>query len=959
VGLFDETNEIPSARDRQRLANCENTLFDWLIRKAEADLELAQAFAASETQRADQIKRLEATLVGQISVLQHQVVESREAELSDLKSEIFACADRVARIESAKASGEATREFVHNELGNLRSQLSDRQTELEFRHSGFERVGETLSAQIQALEEKIHEKLEDLRATRGELHRFQSETQSLTELIGQTQSAASQARTLAARNAEQFEQTADDLKRDLAALKADLDEQKRNASLPKSLLKDVAESLGAKLEETQNRLAEEHEAQLGHDARLGQFDSGLVALAGRITQSETQVLKTQESLQREARAAADFRNEIENQLAALRRTLNEAQARESAVQEIGVSLRANVEEWQHQAAQKLMLLESRDAGRAKSVNELEESLGSRLAELESCTGEKLCALASGHEELLRLKPEIQSLAQRVIHAETATQRAQIQANTDAMRVEQLEKSFKSEIVAIKAELSEQQRALRPPDEQMREIEAKLDAKIDELQRQLAIEREGLGHWEKGLRESFSSELSAMQARLSERQSQIEHRYARLDRLEDSVAASIHGLEDQLKEELHLQDHGHEQLAKFRSEFDALSERTSQLESQAHQAQITAAANRQMVEEATANFKAEMAALKACLDARPAAPAADMVSDIRERLGAKLHQLEEQMARKFSRYDSRDLERTQQAEETFNALKNELGDFKAIFNQQQSSIPSVDALSRVIDESLHAKIYDLDQKLAERLSIIDHRDADRAQLAQETIESLRSEISALKSSTSDRPTASWQLALQALEESLAAKVQELQQHVEQKLVLRDKRDAERTHQAQQVITGLQTEMTRLKADLSERPTAVSMFDPALSALEYNLSAKIHELSQHVAQKFTALDNRDAELKELKDRSQSLVQRVTQLSAVVQSAQTLETTAVQPMTTPPAPGAAQASGPGPLAGESPVRAQAASEKEQLIRLQERMSSEIERVRVELKERSGRWKVRKSAS
>jgi hypothetical protein len=38
---------------------------------------------------------------------------------------------------------------------------------------------------------------------------------------------------------------------------------------------------------------------------------------------------------------------------------------------------------------------------------------------------------------------------------------------------------------------------------------------------------------------------------------------------------------------------------------------------------------------------------------------------------------------------------------------------------------------------------------------------------------------------------------------------------------------------------------------------------------------------------------------------------------------------------------------------------SEKEQLVNLQDRMSSEIERVRAVLKERSGRWKVRQTSS
>ena len=38
---------------------------------------------------------------------------------------------------------------------------------------------------------------------------------------------------------------------------------------------------------------------------------------------------------------------------------------------------------------------------------------------------------------------------------------------------------------------------------------------------------------------------------------------------------------------------------------------------------------------------------------------------------------------------------------------------------------------------------------------------------------------------------------------------------------------------------------------------------------------------------------------------------------------------------------------------------AEKEQLKQLQQRMSAEIERVRAELKEKSGRWKIRKGVT
>jgi len=971
VGLFDEKSETPSNRDGGRMGSGKDTLFDWLVRKAEADLGLAEAFAAGETQRVDQIKHLEITLVGQIAELQHQILESRDAELNDLKSEISVYSDRMTRIEGAKAPGDATKEFVHDELGVLRAQLSGRQTDLETRYSGFEKLEESFGAQIRALEDKIREELGGVRAAQGELRHLKSEAQSLTERVGQTESTAWQIRTFAARNAQQLEHTAENLKGEIAALKAvfaELNEQQCNLRRPESLLNEITQSLGAKIEEILSRLAQDHHAQLGRDAQLGQLDSGLAMLAERMTQTESLSRETHARAGGEVSPASDFREKIATELAALYVKLSEAQMRQRAIEDLEASLRAKLEEWQHQAAQKIMLLESHDAEHEKSARELGASLGAKLAEQEERTGEKLRALASGPEGLARLKPEIQTLTQRIGQIESVAQRVQSQADADAKRTGQLEEGFKSAITALKAELAElndQQRALRPPEAQMSEIEHKLGVKIDELQRQLAVEREGFDHWGKGLRESFSAELSAMQVRLSERQSQIEYRHSRLERLEETVKASIQELEAQLKEKLQSQDYDREQWGQLRSEFGALGERTSQLESQGRQAEGRATATHQHVEQRLADLCGEFSAFKASFDQRPASSSESLIRGLEETLGANLSQLEEQVSQKFSLYDSRDSERVQQTEQALNRLKAELGTFRADFVQQQSGLPSAESLSYSIRESLRIKIHELDQQLAERFTLIDSRDAERARQADETLEALhseiavlRGEITALKLGLNERPEVTADAALRGVEESFGAKIQDSQHQVADKLVLLDKRDAERSQKAEQIIAGFTTEMAKLKTDLLQRPAVMTSSDPALRCLEENLSAKINELNQQVTQKFSVFESRDAELKELKDRSQSVIQRVAQLSAAIQGAQNSGPVTVQFVPAPPEASAA----PAPEANaksENPAETQAPSEKEQLVKLQERMSTEIERVRAELKERSGRWKVRRSAS
>jgi DNA repair exonuclease SbcCD ATPase subunit len=971
VGLFDEKSETLSNRDGRRTDGDKDTLFDWLEKKAEADFGLAQAFAAGETQRAEQIKRLETTLVGQIAELQHLVLENREAELNDLKSQISVCADRVARIEGVKTPSDATKEFVEDELSVLRAQLSGRQTELETRYTGFERLGESLGAQIRALDEHICEESNCIRAAQGELRHVKSEAQSLTERVGKAESTAWQTGTLASRNAQQLEQTAETLKGEIDALKAafaHLNDQQRSLLRPDSLLKEIGQSLGAKIEDILGRLAQEHHAQLGRDHRLGELDSGLATVAERMTETELLARETRAMAQAELSSASDFREKIAKGIAVLHTNFSEAQLRQSVIEDREASLRARLEELQQQAEQHFMLLESRDTEQVKSAREIGASLDAKLEAQEERIGEKIRSLASGHEELLCLKPEVETLAQRINLMESAALGVQSQADEAAKRAEQLEAGFKGAITALKAELvefNEQQRAFRLPDELMREMERKLDAKIDELERQLAVEREGFDHWAKGLRESLSSELSAMQARLSERQSQLEYRYSRLDRLEETVMASIGGLEAQLKEKLQPQDRDREQWAKLYSEVGALGERTSRLEAQGHQAADRAEASNLHVDQRLADLRGEISACQASFDQRLALSPESIIGALEDSLRSNLSQLEERVTQQFTLYNSRDSERAQLTEQALERLKTELGTLKAAF-EQQSDLPCADSLSQTIQESVGTKFHELDQKLAERFMFIDSRQAECVRQSNETVEALQSgiaalwgEIAALKSGVNERPAAPADSVIHGLEESFGAKIQGLQQEVAQKLILLDSRDAERSQQVEQIIAGLTTEMAALKTDFIQRPTATTATDPALGGMVENLNAKIHEFSLQVTEKFKVFESRDAELKELKDRSQSLTHRVAQLSTAIQGFKNMEPVAPQPGSAPPEARAVQVSEANAEGDERPKVTHTPSEKEQLVKLQERMSSEIERVRAVLKERSGRWKVRKSAS
>jgi DNA repair exonuclease SbcCD ATPase subunit len=958
VGLFDQKSENPSNHEPLWMAKSKDTLFDWLVRKAEADLGVAQALASDENQRLNQIKQLETTLVGEISKLQHQIIENREAELNALKSEIVACADRIARFESTQGTVDIAKQ-VAQELDDLRAQLFGRQSELEDRYSGLERLGESLGAHIRAFEKDVRDKLDGINTVQAETRHFHSETQSLGERISHVESATWQARTLALRNAQQLEDTGENLRAEVLALKAsfaDSDDKQRSLLLPETLLQELA----AKVEEFQNQVAQTHNRQLDGDHQLSRLASGVSILAERMTRVEELSRRTNALAEAEVTSATDFRNKTTDDMATLHAKLHDPAVHQT-IQELEVALRSKIQEWEHQAAQQFILLEARDAERENNARELVATLGAKLAEQEARTHKELRALASDQEGLSRIRPEVQALAQRMADTESAAHRAQVHADANAKEAGEFENRLSNVFADLKAEVSklaDERRAFYQSQDELREIERKLDVKVNEIQRQLAIEREGFDHWGKGLRESFGGELSAIRVRLSERQAQIEHRYAALECWQETMNASLEDVCHRVQESSQSQTRDDQAWRTVKSDLSALAERVGELETRACEAEDRAAALSHDSEQRIANLKLEIGTLEEFLDQRKFSSSDMIVANLEEKLSARISDFEERFASQLSQYDTAVNEWAEQSEQIVSRVQNELTLLKADLDQRQNLTSYGLQLPPAVEEALSSKLRGLEQQLETRFSRIENHETEHAQAANKMFETLQSELAAIKAGLNQGIEIPNESSMGAFRESIGVQLHELQQHLAETLSLLESRDVERNQRAEQAITGLKLEMTALSAEITQ-PRPISAADPVFRGLEEKLSANIEALRQHTDERFSTFDRREAELKELKERSQSLMQRVTQLSGAIQASQKMVVPAPQPMTWSIAGNAVPAPAANPNREETLPEMQARSEKEQLIKLQERMSSEIERVRAELKERSGRWKVRKSAS
>jgi DNA repair exonuclease SbcCD ATPase subunit len=598
-----------------------------------------------------------------------------------------------------------------------------------------------------------------------------------------------------------------------------------------------------------------------------------------------------------------------------------------------------------------MLLEIRDAEREKSVREFSANLNAMLAEQEARTDEKLRTAANDRDELWRLKPELQSLAERMSDVNSAMQKVRTHAEASANDVARIENHFSNEIAGLHAELTQvvdQQRAFRLSQNDQSEIERKLSVAVDEIERQLAIEREGLDHWGKGLRESFAAELIGVQARLSERQSQIEHRHLGFERWQEAIKASVDALEIQLKENLPSPT-SQQESSRIDSDLNALLERVNRFETRADQAEERSAALSRDTDQRLGDLRREIGVLERSLNQRGLSTSDSIAQTVEEKLAAKLGELEERFTNQLNQYNRNVSECTRQAEAMASRAQHELAVLRTALESQNTASPVL-TFSPALEEALCTKLCELEQKLTARFSQLENRDAERTEHLK-MFATLESELAALKNSLSQVTDAPPDSSISNLRESTDKHMRELQRHLEEKLIVAEKR-------VEQAATDFNTEMAALRGQLTGQSGAVSPADPVVLALEAKLSAKIEELHHLMGERFGAFDSREADIKELKQTSQSVIQRLTRLGAEIQRPH--DTVSALQTVAPRVEVSADAGPQGAMKFEENLaEIHARSEKEQLIKLQERMSAEIERVRAELKERSGRWKVRKTVS
>jgi hypothetical protein len=182
----------------------------------------------------------------------------------------------------------------------------------------------------------------------------------------------------------------------------------------------------------------------------------------------------------------------------------------------------------------------------------------------------------------------------------------------------------------------------------------------------------------------------------------------------------------------------------------------------------------------------------------------------------------------------------------------------------------------------------------------------------------------------------------------------------------------TVQIAQQRDGVTAELATLRAQVGDSQAR----EAAFRGIEGRLNVKIHELQNQLGERMASLDRRDGDLRELKAQVQTFIRQMTAAPAGMRPSNVSVTNQVQesaPISldtgtrVTPAEDRLRAVPPRPEVTQQPPQAvlRPGGEPEdqllvegadQLRVLQARMSADIERARAELKEKSGRWKVRR---
>lgn len=483
--MADDKHDQPLASQTIGAANGKDVLYGWLVGRAAADLGLAQAIAASEAQRAEQIKRLEEALLGQMRELQ----------------------DNQATVSGSSADGAEI-----DRLKDRVQQFGERQNFLEAQQLTIGQIENQLSAKITELQAQIEQPL--AMGANAEVNALRADLAALTQRLEQAEaSAARESAPGDERLAE--EQIALIVHEQTAALKTQLLEQLQKPTSFASEFTALETSFQKKLDALQQEIREKAALLRLRDGELSDLRVQLAGVAQRLDQAAAAAPPQTSASEREAERALWQRDFDDRLTARLRELGDEIRGKLHGItsakvdqeqfrgETLALTARIAQLEQRHPEANAAAAAQAREAyqatlalgveiaalksalldqQRAQSneglIRNVEEMLRGQIHELRDLVVQNQRGILEGDNQFKELRSEIQSLMQRQVQSESLVQQTHALVTQESA---QIYGGLKADLAAIEAQLNER----RTRDAALQGIEEALNLRLRELHGQLA------------------------------------------------------------------------------------------------------------------------------------------------------------------------------------------------------------------------------------------------------------------------------------------------------------------------------------------------------------------------------------------------------------------------------------------------------------------------------------------
>ena len=593
-------------------------------------------------------------------------------------------------------------------------------------------------------------------------------------------------------------------------------------------------------------------------------------------------------------------------------------------------------------------LAASEAQRVEQIKRLEDSLLAQIHELQNQPniGASVDTQAA---QVLELKTEFDNVAERLGQLEAIAQQA-VQSRDQRM----------SDTAMLQTEIGRQQDLLEAQRARFQEIEEGVSARFRDLEQQIRTQSESTDKTDPNL-EELRLDLRAVADRIARAELSTRHLKAQTsdeaERARERVASHVKSENAELRAELF------EQLERLQASQSVVNNLAETFETRLEDLR------RELGENAFARISAEVQGLRTQIESvtqrvgsvpLTATPLVDLDAErarwnkeADESTSSRVRELDNEIQDKLRSIAGIEVDREnfqvelrtltdrvakieQTATHTAASLGDELSSIQAGLSRQQQQQQVTDALLKSVEETIRAKFQEIQNYLVQQQSSFQHREAQSAELKTE-MQRLVQRIAEVESTA---------------QRAHALMVNENQQTV-------------------QLTEGFRAEMADLRGRLNERPS----LDAVIESVENNLDAKARELQNQLAQKMLVIDRRESEFRELKAQIQTITEKMTQLDIAGPTIQStvanrikesvvvpvdLSTLRLQPEDRPSA--VAPKLGSPPLGIQGIVDEDDGSKdrsleggKDQITQLHERISADIERARAELREKSGRWKVR----